>query len=188
MNQLKHIDEFRTILETYRLSPTAANTLARTHLVLLVAPTASGRNTIIEELLRIGNYHFVVSDTTRQPRINNGILEQNGRQYWFRSEKEVLEELRRGEFLEAALIHNQQVSGISIRELEVAREAQKIAITDVEIAGANNIHRAKPDTLIVFMTPPTFDIWLERIHSRGVMPADELERRLQSASKNFGLH
>src|SRR5664279_1435267 len=110
MNQLKRIDEFRTILDGYQLSPTAAQTLAQTKLVLLVAPTASGRNTIIHELLKTDQYHFVVSDTTRQPRINNGELEQNGREYWFRSEEEVLDELKRGEFLEAAIIHNQQVS------------------------------------------------------------------------------
>lgn len=185
MNQLKHIEEFTKLLSSYSLSPSAVQTLAQTHLVLLVAPTASGRNTIIHELLKTDQYHFVVSDTTRQPRINNGELEQNGREYWFRSEDEVLDELRRGEFLEAAVIHNQQVSGISMRELEIARKASKIAIADVEITGAHNIHMAKPDTLIIFMVPPTFEMWLERIHARGELPTDELQRRFQSAVKEF---
>lgn len=185
MNHLQHLQDFQAALDAYQLSPDAIQTLAQTQLVLLVAPSASGRNTIIHELLKTDQYHFVISDTTRQPRINNGELEQNGREYWFRTEQEVLDELKRGEFLEAAIIHNQQVSGISIRELEIARKANKIAITDVEIEGAHNIHDAKPDTLIIFMVPPSFEMWLERLHTRGELPADELSRRFQSALKEF---
>lgn len=185
MNQLHHLQDFRDALSKYQLSTDAIQTLAQTRLVLLVAPTASGRNTIIHELLKTDDYHFVISDTTRQPRLNNGELEQNGREYWFRTEEEMLGELQRGEFLEAAIIHEQQVSGISIRELEIARKANKIAITDVEIEGAKNIHAAKPDTLIIFMAPPSFELWLERLHTRGELPADELSRRFQSALKEI---
>lgn len=185
MNQLRHVAEFRSVLDNYRLSETAAKTLAAVRLVLLVAPTASGRNTIIEELLKSGDYYFIVSDTTRLPRVNNGIPEKTGREYWFRDEEAILGELRKGEFLEAAIIHNQQVSGISIRELEKARAKRKIAITDIEVAGAATIHEAKPDSLICFMVPPSFEIWLERIHKRGNMPADELQRRFTSAAKEF---
>ena len=185
MNELRHAEEFNKVLASYKMSASAVKTLAETKLVLLVAPTSSGRNTIIRELLKTGRFHYIVSDTTRQPRVNNGVLEENGREYWFRKEDDLLEELRGGEFVEAAVIHNQQVSGISIRELEKARVDKKIAITDIQIDGARNIQAAKPDTLVIFMIPPTFDIWLERIHSRGQMPADELKRRLESACKEF---
>lgn len=185
MNQLVHAADFRAALANYTLSESARKILAEVRLALFVAPSASGRNTIINELLKSGKYHFIVSDTTRQPRVNNGVLEQNGREYWFRSEEEVLEELRNGEFLEAAIIHNQQVSGISIRELEKARQDDKIAMTDIEIVGAANVHRYKPDTLTIFMVPPSFDIWLERMHSRGQMAPDEVLRRLESAKREF---
>lgn len=185
MNQLAHVAEFREALKNYRLSDSAKQTLRDTHLVLFVAPSASGRNTIIRELLKTGKYHFIVSDTTRQPRINNGVLEENGREYWFRSEDEVLDEIKHGEFLEAAIIHNQQVSGISIRELEKARNDNKIAITDIEIIGADNVHRLNPHVTSIFMVPPSFDIWLERIHSRGQMAPDEFERRMESAEREL---
>ena len=185
MNQLNHVDEFHKALADYKLSHTAIKTLSEVRLLLMVAPSASGRNTIIRELVKTDRYHFIVSDTTRNPRINNGVPEENGREYWFRTEEEVLKEIKKGEFLEAAVIHNQQVSGISVRELESARKDGKVAITDIEIVGAANIHRAKPDTDILFMVPPSFDIWLERIHSRGTMPEDELIRRLESAEEEL---
>jgi len=185
MNKLKHLKEFQALLASYQLSSSAAHTLMETKLMLLVAPTSSGRNTVINELMKTGEYHFIVSDTTRLPRINDGVPEQNGHEYWFRSEEEVLHDLREGDYIEAAIIHNQQVSGVSIREIEKARADSRIAITDIQIDGARNIHRAKPDALCVFVVPPSFDQWLERIHARGHMPPDELCRRLESACVEF---
>ncbi len=185
MNQLQHIDEFKQALAGYQLSEAAKKTLDGLKLVLMVGPTSSGRNTIIRELVKTGAYHFIVSDTTREPRTNDGILEESGREYWFRNEEEVLAEIRNGEFLEAAIIHNQQVSGISIRELEQARQSDKIAITEVEITGANNTYNAKPDTVIIFSVPPGFDEWMNRLRNRSMMPEDEIRRRLEAACLEF---
>lgn len=185
MNRLEHIDDFVGALKSYKLSDAAKKTLADLQLVLMVGPTSSGRNTVIRELVKTGAYHFIVSDTTRQPRSNDGVLEQNGREYWFRTEQEVLDEIKNGEFLEAAIIHEQQVSGISIRELEIARSTNKIAITEVEIMGANNTYRAKPDTSIIFSVPPGFEEWMNRLHNRGKLPEDEVRRRLEAACLEF---
>ncbi|MGH7142070.1 MAG: guanylate kinase [Candidatus Saccharimonadales bacterium] len=185
MNQLEHAAEFRRALNNYKLSDPTRKILQEVKLALFVAPSASGRNTIIRKLLKSDQYYFIISDTTRQPRINNGVPEENGREYWFRSEAEMLEEIKQKEFLEAAVIHNQQVSGISVRELKKAGQDGRIAITDVEVIGAANIHRLKPDVVIMFMVPPSFDIWIERIHSRGQMPPDEVLRRMESAEREL---
>lgn len=185
MNKLQYIAEFTNALADYTLSSSAQKTLSDMRLCLLVAASSSGRNTIIRELLKTGDYHFIVSDTTRQPRENDGVFEQNGREYWFRDEDSMLEDIREGNFLEAAVIHNQQVSGISIRELKKAHDDHKIAITDVEVDGAAHVHRAKPDTHIIFIVPPSFDVWLDRLHLRGQLPEDEVRRRLESATNEF---
>lgn len=185
MNELARIAEFREALEGYHLSKPALHTLSQTKLVLIVGPTSSGRNTRIKRLLKTGDYHYVVSDTTRQPRINDGILEQNGREYWFRTENEILTDLKEGKYLEAAIIHNQQVSGISVRELEKARDEGKIAITDADIAGAASAIQYKPDTIVIFVLPPNFDEWQRRIKHRGEMLPEEFKRRMQSACKEF---
>ncbi len=185
VNQLQHIDEFKKALHKYELSDAAKATLEDLQLVLMVGPTSSGRNTIIRELVKTGAYHFIVSDTTRELRINDGILEQNGVEYWFRTEQQMLQEIRNGEFLEAAIIHNQQVSGMSIRELEIARQSSKIAITEVQIDGADNTHHAKQDTLIIFSVPPGFEKWMNRLRKRGKLSDDEIRRRLEAACLEF---
>jgi guanylate kinase len=181
MNELKHKQEFEKVLADYQLSSDAKQSLSNIKLALFVGPSSSGRNTIINELLKSEKYHFIVSDTTRQPRANNGVMEQNGREYWFRTEDEVLADLHAGEFLEAAIIHGQQVSGISMRELEVAEAESKIAVNEIEIVGAANIYAAKPDAMFVFVIPPSYDEWIARMSARGALPADEVSRRLSSA-------
>jgi guanylate kinase len=182
MNELKHSAEFRSVLTGYNLSPAALDILKQTHLVLLDGPTSSGRNTIINGLVETGDFYHIVSDTTRHIREKNGRpIEKNGREYWFRSEADVLDGLRRGQYMEAAVIHNQQVSGCSISELSKALAAKKIAVKDIEPAGARTIHDLKPDATIIFVLPPSFEVWMQRLLGRGGIPVEELRRRLESA-------
>lgn len=187
MNELKRVSEFRTVLANYEPSVTAREILKNIKLVLLTAPTAGGRNTIINKLVAAGGYHFVISDTTREKRVNNGVLEQNGREYWFRSEEEMLDDLKRGAFLEAELIHGQQVSGISIRELERAKAMREIAIDEVDMKGIANVLPFKPDTVGILIIPPSFGEWLKRLGSRGVMESDERRRRFESAAEIYAM-
>jgi guanylate kinase len=182
---LKHYSEFQETLDKYQISPRASRVIDDLKLVLLIAPTSGGRNTIIRHLVQTGHYYYIVSDTTRPPRINDGLMEQNGKEYWFRSEEEFLADLEAGEYLEAELIHDQQVSGISIRELEAAKTKQKIAITDIELEGLHNVVQAKPDTIAIMILPPSFDEWQRRLAGRGRMRDDEQKRRFETAQKIF---
>jgi guanylate kinase len=185
MNKLENLAQFQAQLANYKLSKSALQTLSQTQLVLLVAPTSTGRNHLIRELLKTDDYYYIVSDTTRQPRVNDGVMEQSGVEYWFRDEQSVLDDIQNGKYLEAAVIHQQQVSGISIRELQRATDLGKIAITDAEIAGLDNAIKLKPDTLGIFVLPPSFDEWQRRLHHRGAMHPEEYKRRMESAVSEF---
>jgi guanylate kinase len=183
--QLQHYQEFKNILNKYVVSDRAMQVLQGLKLVLLLGPTSSGRNTIIRELVKTGNYHYIVSDTTRPPRINDGVLEENGSVYWFRTEEEVLDDLKSGEFLEAELLHKQQVSGISIRELEKSKSEHKVAITDVDVGGVHTIIKIKPDTTVIMVLPPSFEEWQKRVIGRGRMMPGEEKRRYETALNIF---
>lgn len=185
INKLTRLAEFQKILSGYRISDDSKKILDQTNLMLFAAATSAGRNRIFRELLKTGRYHYIVSDTTRKPRVNNGVLEQNGVEYWFKTEDEMIENLEAGKMLEAAIIHNQQVSGISIAELKKAQEDGKIAITDIEVVGTDNIVAAKPDTKCLFIIPPDFKEWQRRLKNRGKMDDGEHLRRLESAVKEF---
>jgi guanylate kinase len=185
MNKLEHLAELQSILKNYRVSEAHRPLLQSIKVALLAAPTSSGRNTLIRELVKTGEYHYIVSDTTRKPRINDGVPEKDGVEYWFRTEEQVLYDLQAGNYVEAAIIHNQQVSAISVRELEKAQSDNKTAITDIEIMGVETLLAAKPDAIALFVLPPSFEEWQRRIKHRGEMTPGEFQRRLDSACKEF---
>ncbi len=185
VNILHQQEKFEEILSQYRISDENKDMLAKTQLVLLTGASSTGRNTLIRELEKTGEYHFIVSDTTRKPRMNDGVMEQDGVEYWFKSESDFLNGLQAGDYLEAEVIHDQQVSGMSMQEIRQAAEEQKIAITDIDIGGIQNVIDAKPDTLPIVMLPPNFEEWQHRIQTRGEMSETELMNRMYTAMTIF---
>lgn len=179
--ELQNKQAFEEILATYLPSEHTKSLLGGIPLVILQGISGSGRNTIIDHLVANNNFHQIISDTTRPPKLRNGAMEQDGVQYFFRSEDDILTDLKNGMFLEAELIHNQQVSGISIRELIKAAESQKVPINEVAREGVNNIRQAKSNTVFFFIVPPSYDEWLARLKNREVMSDEELSNRKKSA-------
>ena len=88
-------------------------------------------------------------------------------------------------FLEAELIHDQQISGVSIRGLEYASADNKIATTDIDPAGVTSILKIKPTTPIILTLPPSFESWIQRLSGRGEMHSVEIHRRLTTALMVF---
>lgn len=184
--QLKHKEAFQKILQKYKVSPEGQQALKGLKMLVMFAPTAAGRNTIAKRLAETGRYVFVVSDTTRPKRVKDGVeVEHEGVEYFFKSEEEMLGGLVEGKYLEAAIIHNQQVSGTSIRELAAIHEQGKTPVLEVQHDGASVIHTLRPDSFFLFILPPNFDIWMERIHKRSDMTQQELQNRLKSAQKEI---
>ncbi|HLZ15085.1 MAG TPA: hypothetical protein VKQ34_03775 [Candidatus Saccharimonadales bacterium] len=185
---LAHRAEFERILSNYRINDQALAVLRKTPFVLLVSATAGGRNTVITHLAQTGSYYYIVSDTTRPKRVKDGAeIERDGVEYFFRKEDDVLQDLKDGKFVEAAIIHNQQVSGVSIREVERAQTSGKIAITDIEVQGCETIERLKPDVLNIFVLPPSFEEWLKRIHKRSNLTDEEVKNRLETAVQEYAV-
>jgi len=181
--KLKNKQKFIDILADYHISEHALSVLKKVNYVVLIGPAAAGRNTIINYLVEHNNYQFIVSDTTRPRKVRDSQLEKDGVNYFFRSEEGFLDDLRNGEFLEAELIHGQQVSGTSIRELEKAAQTGQIAINEIEFGGAMNVLSAKDDTIVIAIMPPSFEVWQQRIGSREITSKVEFQNRILTARK-----
>lgn len=178
---LENKKQFEDVLRHYKVSKHGVSVLHNVNFVGMLGITSSGRNTIMNRLVQEGGFYYIVSDTTRPPRLNDGVKEGDGVVYWFRQESDMLDDLKKGLYLEAELIHDQQVSGVSIRELERAGFEHKIAITDIDHEGVHNILQVKPNAIIILTISPSFTEWMNRLNKRGAMESAEIKRRLTTA-------
>ena len=180
---LQNKQAFQEALKNYEVSPHGKEVLNKTPFVALSGIAGGGRNTVIRVLVETGKYIFAVSDTTRPPKVRDGRLEVDGVDYYFRDEAAMLQDIQSGEFIEAEIIHNQQVSGTSIREIERTIATGKIPIHDFEYGGIKNVVKAKPDAVIIGLVPPNYDEWIRRLYNREPLHDQEFLNRLVTAEK-----
>lgn len=170
-------------LSAYKTPPEAVKVISNTAIVFLVGISGAGKDTVRKELLATGDFHHIVSHTTRPPRHNHGVLEQDGVDYHFVDVKKVENMLDNKEFIEAKIFSN-NVYGTSIAEIQAVHDAELIAISDLEIQGVAEYMAISPAVKPIFLLPPSYEIWQERLkrryHDNDIDPID-ISRRLQTA-------
>lgn len=169
-------------LQEYTVPPKAVEVLRSAKIVFLVGITAAGKDTVINELLKSGEYHYIVSHTTRPPRYNHGELEQDGIHYHFINPQEVERMLDNDEFIEAKLVHNSNIYGTSVAEIQTAKDKSEIAISEIEVQGVSE-YRAVSDTILpIFLLPPDFKTWYGRLTKRYGEKIDQEDLRKRMAT------
>ncbi len=145
--------------------------------------TGAGKDAVIRSLLATfpGEYQFVVTHVTRKPRANNGVMERDGVDYHFIDFAVAEHMLDAGEYIEANIVHNRDIYGATIAAVKRIKDAGKIALSDITIEGVDNFVERGLNVKPVFLLPPSYEVWRERLASRGVMSTEELRRRLQSS-------
>lgn len=169
-------------LASYTPGPAAQKLIQVTPILLLVGPTGAGKDSLKDKLLATGRYHHIVSHTTRLPRINHGIIEENGRDYHFIDRAEAEEMLDEQAFIEAKM-YSDNLYGTSIAEIKAAHDEGKIAMTDIEVQGVAEYKALDPHVMAVFLLPPDFQTWQQRLQRRygDVVDAADARRRMQTA-------
>jgi guanylate kinase len=174
--------EFEELLSRYQPSQELLEHLRNTRIGVIAGPAGSGKDTVRELLVTryAEHYQKLLSETTRPPRPS----EQDGREYWFKSEQEILEGLQKGIYLQGAIVHGQQVSVISGAALP-PEDSHKIALPIWIVSTEMQMHVLKPDLRTVFLVPPSIDEMISRIQAGRSLSMDEIERRLQSSHAEF---
>lgn len=162
-NVMEHL---RELVDNYQLSEQTVNLVRSTRLVLLAGISGAGKDTVKRALISKNPiFHDIVSHTTRQPRSNNNMLERDGVDYHFIDNYVAENMLQAGEFVEAKFVHG-TVYGTSVAEIQKARESGKIAITDIDVQGVAEFKEIAPGAVSIFIVPPVYSIWVERLKSR----------------------
>lgn len=175
--------ELQQLVDTYLVAPEVAALVKDTKIVLLVGPTAAGKDSIKHILLKGENYYHIISHTTRPPRANGGELEQDGVDYHFISTQAAKLMLKQHQFIEAK-IYSTNIYGTSVDEIRRAHMEGKIAVTDLEVQGVAEYKAISPTVLAVFVVPPNFDIWQARLKRRygNVIDMVDYRRRMEAAA------
>src|SRR5437588_9743381 len=100
-------------LSTYNPAPSTIKLIKTTPILLLVGPTGAGKDALKDKLLATDRYHHIISHTTRQPRINHGVIEQDGREYHFISKAQAEKMLDTKALIEAK-IYSDNLYGTSV--------------------------------------------------------------------------
>ncbi len=141
------------------------------------APSGAGKTSLVKALLdQCPELQVSVSHTTRAQRPG----EINGVNYHFIDRAEFTSMIDRGEFLELAEVFG-NLYGTSQRWVEETLIAGRDVILEIDWQGAQQIHRLMPDSISIFILPPSLKALQERLQGRGQDDSVVIEKRMAQA-------
>ena len=145
--------------------------------IILSAPSGGGKTTIAQRLLEArDDIGYSVSATTRPPRAG----EVEGMSYHFLTRTEFDAMAERGEFAEYANVHG-NMYGTRRREVQRILATGKHVIMAIDVQGAAQFAAAFPETVQIFVLPPSGATLLERLQGRGTESRPAVAQRLRDA-------
>ena len=151
--------------------------------VILSSPSGAGKTSLAKRLLEIrSDAGYSVSCTTRAPRAG----EAEGEDYYFLTDEECEAARAKGAFAEGANVHG-NMYGTLKSEVERVLGTGRHVIMDIDIQGARQFASAFPDTVLIFILPPSAEVLLGRLRGRGSEDDARLKRRLESAINELGV-
>jgi guanylate kinase len=153
------------------------------NLFIISGPSGAGKGTLVRELLaRDPDVWVSVSATTRAPRPG----EVDGREYVFVSEKEFDRLRDEGGLLEWAEVHgNRYGTPRAQAERQIADGRQ--VVLEIDPQGAFQVKKLLPESVLVFVMPPSWEELQRRLEGRGSETKAQVETRLKTAQRELEL-
>ena len=150
-------------------------------LLTISAPSGAGKTSLVKALTeRDPQVSVSVSHTTRPRRPT----EKEGVNYHFIDRGRFLELADKGGFLEHAVVFGHHY-GTSLEHVQRERDAGRDLILEIDWQGAAQVRRAAPDTIGIFVAPPSREALRQRLLARGEDTLETIERRLREAREEM---
>ena len=160
-----------------------AQAVSGSSLITVTAPSGAGKSSLLAALIQAdSSLRLSVSHTTRQPRPG----EQNGREYHFTTVDDFKKRLKEGEFLEHAEVHGNFYGTSRVAVLNQLNEGYD-TILEIDWQGAHQIRRLFPETVSIFILPPSREVLLERLRGRGTETEEQIGKRFGKAQAEMEL-
>ncbi|MBK8575754.1 MAG: guanylate kinase [Elusimicrobia bacterium] len=145
--------------------------------LVLSAPSGAGKSTLCQALAdRRADIRLSVSCTTRPPRP----MEVEGKDYFFVSEKEFEAKRKNGDLLEWAQVHG-HLYGIPKGPIDAHRAQGMNVVMNIDTQGAQSVRKVFPDSVLVFVSPPSWEALETRLRGRKQDDEATIQRRLANA-------
>lgn len=152
------------------------NQLKRGKTFIVSGPSGVGKGTVLKELFKKRDLYYSVSATTRDPREG----EVDGVHYHFMAAEEF-----RTMIAEDALLEHAEYAGnyygTPKRYVDQAMEQGRDVVLEIELQGARQVHAKRPETIRIFIGPPSWEELERRLVSRGTDAPEKIAQRLARA-------
>ena len=146
-------------------------------LILFSGPSGVGKDTVLDVVLNKNkDLQKSISLTTRDKREN----ETDGKDYYFISSEDFEKMIAQGEVLEYAQ-YGSNLYGTPKGPVDKWLSEGKTVVLKIEVQGAENIKKLYPDSVGIFLLPPSMEVLESRLRSRGTEDEDDVKKRLEIA-------
>ncbi len=146
-------------------------------LVVISGPSGVGKDAVMSRLLaRDPRLRRALTMTTREPRANDGVMEESGVDYLFVSEDRFAWHVARGRLLEHAGVHDKQYGSPRSR-VRALLECGHDVLLQVDVQGSLALRDVVPNALFLYIAPESDDILEEHLRRRGTDEATLEQRR-----------
>jgi guanylate kinase len=147
------------------------------------APSGAGKTTILKKVLKdYPEFVYSISATTREKRKD----EIDGREYFFVSEEEFKKKIKNNEFIEWQKFYDYYYGTLK-SFVNQNLEAGKSVFLELDVIGALNIKKLYPDSVLIFIEPPSFDELIQRLKKRNTETKEDLKKRIERAEMELSL-
>lgn len=149
-------------------------------LFIISGPSGTGKGTICKGLLDNPNIRVSISMTTRSPRVG----EVHGKHYYFVTRDEFEKTIAEGGLLEYAEVFGNYYGTPKAAVVEKLNQGKDV-ILEIDVQGALDAKRIYPDSVLIFILPPSLEELRVRIEGRGTETEEAINLRLSKALKEM---
>lgn len=154
------------------------------NLFVISAPSGSGKTSLASSIIhQVPNLNFSISHTTREPRAG----ETDGVEYHFVGEVDFKKMIDEDAFLEWAAVYGNYY-GTSRDFVELRRKSGCDVLLDIDVQGAREVKLQEPESTMIFVLPPSYQVLKKRLQKRGSDNSRVIESRLKFARKEIFCH
>ena len=153
------------------------------HLFIVSAPSGAGKSTLCGAAReRFPDLRYSISATARPPRPG----EVDGRDYFFVSEDEFKKGIEEGRWAEWAVVHGNYYGTPADFIQKTLADGHDILL-DIDVQGAEQLMDRFPDSVSIFIMPPSEEILRDRLEKRGTDDPAVIRRRMENARKEMAV-